>query len=173
MFHDQADTFSKSIDRTMTPTKAECIAKLKIARRNMGLEEGRKPVSLERASARKPVAASLPPLRPFLPCEGARAVLAATARVSGLREEYLIGRCRRVNYAYWRHIAILLIHRRTDQSSPVIGRMFKRDHSTILHAIDRAEQRAKPEDIAAVEALLVVPVIHASNAHDLEDFLDA
>ncbi len=36
MFHDQADTFSRPLaDRTMTPTKAECIAKLKAAQARM------------------------------------------------------------------------------------------------------------------------------------------
>ncbi|MCF3934332.1 hypothetical protein L1787_13025 [Acuticoccus sp. M5D2P5] len=55
-----------------------------------------------------------------------------------------------------RQIAMLVVHERTSLSLPQIGRLFDRDHTTVLHGIDRAKHLIDQSD----EYLVAYDAIH-------------
>jgi len=70
----------------------------------------------------------------------------AVSHVSGVSRKVILSRTRRYSIVPARKAVCLMIHvLREDFSLPMIGRILKRDHSTILHAI-----RGALEDIEAV-----------------------
>ena len=65
-------------------------------------------------------------------------------------KEDLVGAKRTKEIAAARHIAIYLIHEVTDMSLPNIGRIFYRDHTTVMSSIDNVERK-----------MLQNPIFHA------------
>ncbi len=59
----------------------------------------------------------------------------------GVSIEDIKGRKRTSNIAFARHISAYLIKKLTDRSFPAIGRVFGRDHSTIISSIDAIEKK--------------------------------
>jgi len=59
----------------------------------------------------------------------------------GLTVEDLKSRKRTSNIASARHVAIYMIKKLTDRSLPAIGRVFGRDHTTIINSIDAVEKK--------------------------------
>ncbi len=83
-------------------------------------------------------------------------IQSATCRQFGLSAEELLspGRARRLTWP--RQVAMLLCRELTSESLPAIGRSFGgRDHSTVLHACERATRRMMEDEAArrAVENL--------------------
>ena len=76
-------------------------------------------------------------------------IIEAVAAAYGLEPSDLFGLKRRGNYVQARHTAIKLIRdlRMVDGSprfsTPQIGTIFKRDHSTIVHALDVFENKLR------------------------------
>ncbi|MBE6621964.1 MAG: chromosomal replication initiator protein DnaA [Ruminococcaceae bacterium] len=68
-------------------------------------------------------------------------ILNAVSTHYGLTVEDLKSRKRTSNVAFARHVAIYMIKKLTDRSLPAIGRVFGRDHTTILNSIDTVEKR--------------------------------
>ncbi|MBQ7847399.1 MAG: chromosomal replication initiator protein DnaA, partial [Clostridia bacterium] len=68
-------------------------------------------------------------------------ILAAVSSHYGLTVEDLKSRKRTSNIASARHVAIYMIKKLTDRSLPAIGRVFGRDHTTIINSIDAVEKK--------------------------------
>lgn len=59
----------------------------------------------------------------------------------GVKREEIVGQKRTKDIANARHIAIYLIRNITEMSLPNIGRIFNRDHSTIMSSIETVQKR--------------------------------
>ncbi len=59
----------------------------------------------------------------------------------GVKKEEIVGQKRTKNIANARHIAIYLIRNITEMSLPNIGKIFNRDHSTIMSSIETVQKR--------------------------------
>ncbi len=79
----------------------------------------------------------------------------ATCDSFALTREELVGRGRSARVIWPRQVAMYLARELTEQSLPTIGRAFGRDHSTVLNACARADQRLSRDRPAfdAVQAL--------------------
>jgi chromosomal replication initiator protein len=67
-----------------------------------------------------------------------------------MREPDRVG-AREKRISHPRQVAMFLSRTFTDQSLPTIGRMFKRDHSTVIHAIRAVTQRAEADPMFELE----------------------
>ena len=68
-------------------------------------------------------------------------ILTSVSAHYSLTVEDLKGRKRTSNIASARHVAIYLIKTLTDRSLPAIGRVFGRDHTTMINSIETVEKR--------------------------------
>lgn len=85
----------------------------------------------------------------------ARSVLAATISASGISHEILVGPARSQYIVVWRVAGMYLARRLCKASFPKIGRLFFRDHTTVMHAHSIAEGREEIMRCAdAIRALL-------------------
>lgn len=66
------------------------------------------------------------------------AIINTTGRLFEVAPDVLLGPSRRRTHVEARHVAILLVRADTDLSWPEIGRLFTRDHSTVIQAAQRA-----------------------------------
>lgn len=73
--------------------------------------------------------------------------------------EELKGRKRTSNIAFARHVAVYLIKKLTDRSFPAIGRVFGRDHSTIISSIEAVEKKIKTDPIFESEISEMIKTI--------------
>ncbi len=69
----------------------------------------------------------------------------------GFKRDELVGSKRTKELAQARHIAIYLIRSITEMSLPNIGKIFERDHSTIMSSIDNVEKRIVTDRLFAIE----------------------
>jgi chromosomal replication initiation ATPase DnaA len=87
----------------------------------------------------------------------ARDVMRVAARHFRLPVDYLIADRRSVDIVYARHVAMYMAYRMTNNSTPMIGRVFGgRDHTTVLHAVKKIErflQEERPRTVADVEEI--------------------
>ena len=63
-------------------------------------------------------------------------VFSAVFNKYNISKEELIGSKRNKDIAYARHIAIYLIREITEMSFPNLGRLFNRDHTTVMNSCD-------------------------------------
>ena len=68
-------------------------------------------------------------------------ILTTVSTHYGLTVEDLKSRKRTSNIASARHVAIYMIKKLTDRSLPAIGRVFGRDHTTMINSIDTVEKK--------------------------------
>jgi len=68
-------------------------------------------------------------------------ILEKVAKKYGIAVEDLKGNKRTKEIAYARHIAIYLLRKLTDMSYPQIGKLLKRDHSTIISSLRTVEEK--------------------------------
>lgn len=80
-------------------------------------------------------------------------VLRATAEVSGLSVADLKGRITTFRYTRPRQAAMYTAHCLTDQTYPAIGRVFERDHSTIMNGCEAVKARLVEGDLETAELL--------------------
>ena len=66
-------------------------------------------------------------------------------REAGIPTEALLGRGRKRTLARWRHLAFLLSHELTHQPYLQIDRAMNRDHSTVWHGCNRANERMQDD----------------------------
>jgi chromosomal replication initiator protein len=93
-------------------------------------------------------------------------IQAAACQHFGLSEQELISRARTGRVTWPRQLAMYLARELTDESLPAIGRHFGgRDHTTVLHACRRAEQRLAT-DVSSQHA---VDAVRQSLQHDTPD----
>ena len=73
---------------------------------------------------------------PDIPCTAARAV-SSVARLYGYRDEHITGTKRGRLLSEARHVAMAAVLAVTGWSLQEVGQMFKRDHSTVVYAVQR------------------------------------
>jgi len=64
-------------------------------------------------------------------------IVNTVARYFDVRNEEVVGKKRNKEYTYPRHIAMFLCRELTDHSLPHIGQVFSKDHTTIMHGIEK------------------------------------
>ena len=64
-------------------------------------------------------------------------IVNTVARYFDVRNEEIVGKKRNKEYTFPRHISMYLCRELTDNSLPQIGTVFSKDHSTIMHAIEK------------------------------------
>ena len=69
----------------------------------------------------------------------------------GVDKKELISAKRTKNVAYARHVCIYLIREITEMSYPGIGKMFNRDHSTILSSCELISKKLKTDPVLSIE----------------------
>ena len=75
------------------------------------------------------------------PRETIRAMIAAEAKAAGLSLADVLGPSRRRSVVSVRHRAIRLVHAAyPNKSFPEIGRIFARDHATVMYALGRLKR---------------------------------
>ena len=72
-------------------------------------------------------------------------ILSMVSQKYGVTVEDLKSRKRTSNIASARHISVYIIKKLTDRSLPAIGRVFGRDHTTIINSIETVEKRMNTE----------------------------
>ena len=78
-------------------------------------------------------------------------IFTAVFKKYNVRREDLVGTRRTKDVAAARHITIYLIRRITDMSFPNIGKIFGRDHSTVMSSIDTVERKLHSDTVFNVE----------------------
>lgn len=78
-------------------------------------------------------------------------VFSAVYRKYNIKKEDIIGSRRTKEVAAARHIAIYLVRTITEMSLPNIGKVFNRDHSTIMSSIEAAEKKLRNDPILDIE----------------------
>lgn len=68
-------------------------------------------------------------------------IFAAVEKKFGVSKEDIIGSRRTKDIATARHVAVFLIRQVTDMSLPNIGKLFNRDHTTVLSSCETVEKR--------------------------------
>ena len=68
-----------------------------------------------------------------------------------VKKEDIVGMRRTKEIAAARHIAIYLVRTVTEMSLPNIGKIFNRDHSTVLSSIESAEKRLRNDPLLEIE----------------------
>ena len=78
-------------------------------------------------------------------------IFAAVYRKYGIPKEELTGNRRTREIAQARHIAIYLIRKITEMSLPNIGKIFGRDHTTILSSCETVEKKLHSDAVLAMD----------------------
>lgn len=100
-------------------------------------------------------------------------ILEHVALSYGLSVDDLLGRSRYAHIATPRHIAMWLVRRKLHYSYPVIGRLFGRDHSTVMSAVAKVSgfittDRRFGLEIDTLESRLGWPGLSVTRAEQLE-----
>lgn len=83
-------------------------------------------------------------------------IMEAVAKDNGFRLDDLAGPRRTAGLAWARHMAMAATRRATSLSFPQIGRLYNRDHSSVVYACQRIEAHARRRPaVASVLADLV------------------
>ena len=72
-------------------------------------------------------------------------IFAAVYRRYGISKEELLGTRRTREIAQARHISIYLIRKVTEMSLPNIGKIFGRDHTTVMSSCEAVEKRLRTD----------------------------
>ncbi len=87
----------------------------------------------------------------------------AVSEKYGVSKEDIYGTHRTKDIATARHVTIYLLRNLTDMSLPYIGRMFNRDHSTIMNSIDVVERRLRSDNMFVMDIAELKKVITGQN----------
>lgn len=78
-------------------------------------------------------------------------VFSAVYRKYNIPKEEIIGKKRSKEIAFARHVSIYLIRHITEMSLPNIGKIFDRDHSTVMSSIDIIEKKLHTDSMFEIE----------------------
>jgi len=78
-------------------------------------------------------------------------IFAAIFKKYGVKKEDIVGKSRNKEIANARHIAIYLIKEITEMSYPDVGKIFSRDHTTMIASYQNIEKRLASEAMMQVE----------------------
>lgn len=82
-----------------------------------------------------------------------RRVIHEVAQLAGVTPADITGRSRKRKFAYARQMAMLICRDYVAASYPEIGRVFNRDHSTVMYSIEAASARCADDDWDDMEAI--------------------
>ncbi|MBE6530484.1 MAG: chromosomal replication initiator protein DnaA [Ruminococcaceae bacterium] len=82
-------------------------------------------------------------------------IFTAVYKKYGIKKEDVIGQKRNKEIANARHICIYLIRTITEMSYPNIGKIFNRDHTTILASIDKIQKKVYMDPVFNIEMMEV------------------
>jgi chromosomal replication initiator protein len=74
-------------------------------------------------------------------------IFAAVYKKYNIAKDEIVGKRRNKEIANARHVAIYLIREITEISLPNIGKIFDRDHSTVMSSLDWVKRRIMAEPI--------------------------
>ncbi len=86
------------------------------------------------------------------------------ASVYGLEPQVLTGKSRKKSVVRPRNLAMCLARRHTDASYQAIGRVFNRDHATVMYGVDQIESRLDSEPKLAAELAFLEQRLGVSRA---------
>jgi len=78
-------------------------------------------------------------------------IFAAVFKKYGIKREDIVGERRNKDVAWARHVSIYLLRDITDMSFPNIGKIFNRNHSTIMSSIDAVERKMQADNMFSLE----------------------
>ena len=78
-------------------------------------------------------------------------VFSAVFKKYNVHREDIIGTRRTKEVAFARHVSIYLIRSITDMSYPNIGKIFSKDHATVMSSFDNIEKRMATDNLFALE----------------------
>ena len=78
-------------------------------------------------------------------------IFGAVYKKYNIKQEEIIGSRRTKEVAAARHIAIYLVRTVTEMSLPNIGKIFNRDHSTVMSSVETVEKRLRNDALLNVE----------------------
>ena len=87
----------------------------------------------------------------------------AVSEKYGVSKEEIYGTHRTKEIATARHVTIYLLRNLTDMSFPNIGRMFNRDHSTIMKSIDVVERRLRSDSMFVMDIAELKKIVTGQN----------
>lgn len=88
-----------------------------------------------------------------------RRILGAVSEKYGVTPDDILGKHKTKEIAWARHMAIFLMKRLTEMTYSDIGRFFKRDHSTIMTAVNKMEKESAENASAAREVEELIEII--------------
>ncbi len=80
-------------------------------------------------------------------------IFTAVFKKYGIKKEDIVGQKRNKDIAYARHISIYLIRTITEMSLPNIGKIFNRDHSTVLTSYEKIEKKVFSDPVFNIEIM--------------------
>ena len=92
----------------------------------------------------------------------AEVILAETARYFGLRREDLVSKSRSRPLTTARHVAMYLLRELTQLSLVKIGELFDRDHTTVMHGIQKVEKLMLDRDATYRQVQALTKVIRGT-----------
>jgi chromosomal replication initiator protein len=92
----------------------------------------------------------------------AEVILAETARYFGLRREDLVSKSRSRPLTTARHVAMYLLRELTQLSLVKIGELFDRDHTTVMHGIQKVERLMLDRDATYRQVQALTKVIRGT-----------
>lgn len=72
-------------------------------------------------------------------------IINATSKVFNVRNDEIIGRTRNKAVASARQVVYMIARTSTEMTLPQIGKVMKRDHTTVLYGINKASERAEKD----------------------------
>lgn len=82
-------------------------------------------------------------------CYRANIILQTVAHFYSCSTQAILSRCRTSDLVWARQVAMYLTRTRTRLSLPKIGKIYRRDHGTVLHSYRAVESRMSIDDKAA------------------------
>lgn len=86
-----------------------------------------------------------------------RFILSLVALKHGVMQREILGPYRNRAIVAARHEAIAMTYQHTQLSMPAVGRLFARDHTTVLHALKKTGGRAKLVEKPAQPPVVMIP----------------
>ena len=88
-------------------------------------------------------------------------IISKIAEKYSIHENDIYSQKRTSNIAQARHICIYLMKKLLDASYPSMGRLLKRDHTTIMHSYDRIEKEIKNNSTFEIEINELIKEFHS------------
>lgn len=123
------------------------------------------------------------PLNMMAPCS-AKFIIRMVSLRHGVTIKTIVGSSRVTKVVAARTEAMCLIYQHTQMSTPAIGRFMNRDHTTVLHALDKSgvlgrkvdplarievRRRPKPRDIIAIKSSAPFLIERGTDAREIMD----